>query len=59
MDDLQEPFMTTKSSGVGMGLGLAISAQIAKDMNGTIEAQDARHSGAEFTLWLPLSEEHP
>ncbi|WP_114285317.1 sensor histidine kinase [Candidatus Halocynthiibacter alkanivorans] len=58
MDNLQEPFMTTKSSGVGMGLGLAISAQIAKDMNGTIEAQDARHSGAEFTLWLPLSEEH-
>jgi two-component system, NtrC family, C4-dicarboxylate transport sensor histidine kinase DctB len=59
MGDLQEPFMTTKSSGVGMGLGLAISAQIAKDMNGTIEAQDARHSGAEFTLWLPLSEDHP
>jgi two-component system, NtrC family, C4-dicarboxylate transport sensor histidine kinase DctB len=59
MEDLQEPFMTTKSSGVGMGLGLAISAQIAKDMHGTIEAQDAQHSGAEFTLWLPLSEDQP
>lgn len=55
--DLQEPFMTTKPSGQGMGLGLAISAQIAKDMKGCIEAQDTNNGGAEFTLWLPLSKD--
>ncbi len=57
--DLQEPFMTTKPSGQGMGLGLAISAQIAKNMNGCIEARDVEEGGAEFTFWLPLTEDHP
>ncbi len=55
--DLQEPFMTTKPSGQGMGLGLAISAQIAKKMNGRIEACDTSEGGAVFTLWLPLTED--
>jgi two-component system C4-dicarboxylate transport sensor histidine kinase DctB len=55
--DLQEPFMTTKPSGQGMGLGLAISAQIAKDMKGCIEAQNTDKGGARFTLWLPQSQD--
>jgi len=55
IEDLQEPFMTTKSSGEGMGLGLSISAQIARDMNGRIDARDADGGGAAFTLWLPLA----
>ncbi len=56
MVDLQEPFMTTKPSGQGMGLGLAISAQIAKDMKGCIEAHNTEKGGAMFTLWLPQSQ---
>ncbi|MBV1865980.1 MAG: GHKL domain-containing protein [Rhodobacteraceae bacterium] len=59
MADLEEPFMTTKPSGQGMGLGLAISAQIAKDMKGRIEAHDTLKGGAEFTLWLPSSGDQP
>lgn len=59
ISDLQEPFMTTKPTGEGMGLGLAISAQIAKDMQGRLEAQDAKTGGAEFTLRLPLSKDTP
>ncbi len=59
LGDLEEPFMTTKPSGQGMGLGLAISAQIAKDMKGRIEALDTTKGGAEFTLWLPLPEDQP
>ncbi len=59
MVDLEEPFMTTKPSGQGMGLGLAISVQIAKDMKGRIEAHDTEKGGAEFTLWLPLAEDQP
>ncbi len=57
--DLQEPFMTTKPSGEGMGLGLAISAQIAQDMQGRLAAQDGKAGGAIFTLWLPLSKDIP
>ncbi len=56
MAELQEPFATTKPSGQGMGLGLAISAQIAKDMKGRIEARDRPEGGAEFTLWLPQAD---
>ena len=51
--DLQEPFFTTKASGRGMGLGLAISAQIVNDMGGRIEASDRPDGGACFTVMLP------
>jgi len=57
MDNLQEPFVTTKPSGHGMGLGLSISVQIAQDMNGRIEAGDGKTGGAVFTLWLPSAED--
>ena len=57
LDNLQEPFVTTKPSGQGMGLGLSISVQIAKDMNGRIEAADGKTGGAVFTLWLPCAED--
>ncbi|MBB5516221.1 two-component system C4-dicarboxylate transport sensor histidine kinase DctB [Rubricella aquisinus] len=53
LSDLQEPFMTTKSSGAGMGLGLAISASIVADLSGRLEAQDGPEGGAVFTLSLP------
>lgn len=53
MLEMQEPFMTTKSSGQGMGLGLAISAQIAQDHNGDITATDTPTGGASFSITLP------
>ncbi len=56
LDDLAEPFMTTKSSGDGMGLGLAISSQIMAELGGTLHASSAK-AGAVFTLTLPLAEE--
>ncbi len=54
--DLQEPFFTTKPSGRGMGLGLAISAQIIDEIGGRITAENAEKGGAVFTISLPLSE---
>ena len=36
---LFEPFFTTKPIGKGLGLGLAISANLAKDMNGKLTAK--------------------
>lgn len=55
LDDLAEPFVTTKSSGDGMGLGLAISGQIMAELGGTMAARSTP-DGATFTLTLPLAE---
>jgi two-component system C4-dicarboxylate transport sensor histidine kinase DctB len=51
---LFEPFYTTKVSGKGLGLGLAISSSIVQAMNGQLSAQNHPEGGAEFTLTLPL-----
>jgi len=52
---LQEPFYTTKASGRGMGLGLAISGQIMDEAGGRMEAENSE-TGAIFRLLLPLKE---
>ncbi|WP_341367632.1 ATP-binding protein [Yoonia sp. BS5-3] len=59
LEDLREPFATTKESGQGMGLGLTISAGIVSDHNGTISAYDNPDGGAVFDIRLPrnLTEE--
>ena len=51
-----EPFVTSKSSGEGMGLGLAISAEIMKGHGGTLSARNLEGGGAEFAMELPVSE---
>lgn len=51
---LFEPFYTTKPSGKGLGLGLAISSSIVQAMNGQLSAQNHPEGGAEFSLSLPL-----
>ena len=51
--DLREPFFSTKPSGKGMGLGLAISGQIVNEMGGTLLAQNGPDGGAVFTVTLP------
>lgn len=50
IDDLREPFFTTKRSGEGMGLGLAISAQIVDEMGGSLTAANSDGVGARFTV---------
>ncbi len=54
LDDLQEPFVTTRESGRGMGLGLAISAGIVKDHHGRMTARNLDKSGAVFRVEFPL-----
>ncbi|WP_372576151.1 sensor histidine kinase [Ruegeria hyattellae] len=54
--ELQEPFVTTRESGRGMGLGLAISASIVKDHGGVMTARNARTVGAVFRVSFPKVE---
>ena len=53
LDELFEPFYTTKKPGDGVGLGLAISSGIAKDLGGRLIARNANVGGAVFEFWLP------
>ena len=50
---LFEPFLTTKETGRGVGLGLAISRSILERHNGTIEVLSEVGRGTTFTVTLP------
>jgi len=52
-----EPFLTTKETGHGVGLGLAISHSILERHNGSIEVQSENGRGTCFTVTLPWDPE--
>lgn len=54
---LFEPFLTTKDTGKGVGLGLAISHNIVERHNGRIEVESQVGRGTTFNVYLPLSDE--
>jgi signal transduction histidine kinase len=53
MRRLFHPFFTTKPAGVGTGLGLSLSYDLARRNGGRLEAGNRPGGGAHFTLWLP------
>ncbi|MEO0820634.1 MAG: ATP-binding protein [Pseudomonadota bacterium] len=57
IEALQEPFFSTRSSGDGMGLGLAITTEIIRAHGGALSAQDAPEGGAVFEISLPDARE--
>ncbi len=57
LDQLFEPFYTTKAPGDGTGLGLAISSGIVSDLGGRLTARNGRSGGAVFEMQLPLRED--
>ena len=54
---LFEPFLTTKETGRGVGLGLAISHSILERHNGSIEVESEVGRGTTFTITLPWDAE--
>lgn len=53
LENLFEPFYTTKQPGDGVGLGLAISSGIVNDLGGRLTARNAPDGGAVFEVVLP------
>jgi C4-dicarboxylate-specific signal transduction histidine kinase len=54
-DRLFEPFATTKPTGQGTGLGLAVSLALVESMGGTIRASSRHPHGARFEVELRVS----
>ncbi len=53
VDELFEPFVTTKDVGDGTGLGLAVCRGLVEAAGGSIELEDGE-SGARFVVRLPV-----
>lgn len=57
LEDIFNPFFTTKSK--GSGLGLSISSQIVQEHRGYISVESQMNKGTSFFINLPLKQEHP
>ena len=51
---VMEPFFTTKSSGLGTGLGLPIAKEIVRMHMGRLAFEKGMPSGTRVRVWLPL-----
>lgn len=56
MDRVFDPFFSTKETGQGTGLGLAVSARLIEGMGGTIRVESPEGGGACFSVLLPAAE---
>ena len=57
LDQIFEPFYTTKERGKGTGLGLLVSQRIIHDHGGTITATSELEVGTEILIRLPAASE--
>ncbi len=55
VDQVFDPFVTTKAAGHGTGLGLAVCHTIVERLGGTIEAGNRAEGGATFEVSLPAA----
>jgi len=52
-EDIFKPMFTTKQTGMGSGIGLAISRELMERMHGRLELVSSNQSGSHFRAWLP------
>ena len=57
MNRIFDPYFTTKESGKGTGMGLAVVHGIVKNHKGDIRVYSKESKGTEFHIYLPLAEE--
>lgn len=55
LDNIWDPFFTTKPVGKGTGLGMSISHGIIKSHGGSITAENNPAGGARFTIKFPVN----
>jgi signal transduction histidine kinase len=55
LDQVFDPFVTTKAPGQGTGLGLAVCHTIVERLGGAIEAANREQGGAAFEVRLPAA----
>jgi signal transduction histidine kinase len=48
-----EPFFSTKETGKGSGLGLAVATTLAEALGGALTVESKLGVGSRFRLWLP------
>jgi signal transduction histidine kinase len=56
MDNIFDPFYTTKEPGKGTGLGLAVSYMIVERIGGTINAHSVPGQGSTLSVQIPLTD---
>ena len=56
LDNLFEPFFSTKAEGKGVGLGLSVSYGIIDKHHGLIKVDSAPGQGTTFRVHLPVQE---
>ena len=57
IEDIFNPFFTTKNT--GSGLGLSISNQIVQDHKGYIDVESQLEKGSSFSINLPVHQDYP
>lgn len=57
LEEIFNPFYTTKTT--GSGLGLSISNQIIQDHHGYIDVESKVRQGTSFFINLPIDQDHP
>ncbi len=55
LSKVTEPFFSTKLSGEGLGIGLAICKAILSDFNGTLDISSGQDRGTQVLITLPMA----
>jgi signal transduction histidine kinase len=58
IDEIFDPFFTSKKEGEGTGLGLSVTYNTIKKHKGKIEVQSIPGEGTSFTILLPIGVRH-